>query len=288
MGRHDRVRPGDRPFRVALPGRAVSRLAVVLFNLGGPDSLKAVRPFLFNLFRDPAIIGLPAAARLPLAALIAFTRRKEASENYAHMGGASPLLPETVAQADALQAALDAIGRAGDEVRCFVAMRYWKPFTEATARAVAAYAPDEVVLLPLYPQYSTTTTGSSLAAWMRAYKGPGKVRTVCCYPTLDGLVQAHADNIVRTWEAAGSPEGPAPTVLRPRPAREDHRGRRSLPVAGRAHLRCGGGARHRPAGGRDRRGGLAHVLPEPGGPAEVDRPFHARGDRVPRRRRGWG
>ena len=185
----------------------MSRLAVVLFNLGGPDSLKAVRPFLFNLFRDPAIIGLPAVARLPLAALIAFTRRKEASENYAHMGGASPLLPETVAQADALQAALGALGRVGDEARCFVAMRYWKPFTEATARAVAAYAPDEVVLLPLYPQYSTTTSGSSLAAWTRAYKGLGRVRTVCCYPTLDGLVQAHADNIVDAWEAAGSPEG---------------------------------------------------------------------------------
>ena len=185
----------------------MSRVAVVLFNLGGPDSLKAVRPFLFNLFRDPAIIGLPAVARLPVAALISTTRRKEASENYAHMGGASPLLRETRAQAEALEAALSDGGRAGDQVRCFIAMRYWKPFTEQVAREVADYAPDEVVLLPLYPQYSTTTTGSSLAAWTRAYKGPGRVRTVCCYPTLDGLVQAHADHIVRTWEEAGSPQG---------------------------------------------------------------------------------
>ena len=180
------------------------KVAVVLFNLGGPDSLKAVRPFLFNLFRDPAIIGLPAVARLPLAALIATTRTKEASANYAHMGGASPLLRESQAQADALAAVLAADG---DEVRCFLAMRYWKPFTEDTARAVAAFAPDEVVLLPLYPQFSTTTTGSSLAAWTRAYQGPGQVRTVCCYPTLDGLLQAHADHIVRVWEEAGAPEG---------------------------------------------------------------------------------
>lgn len=180
------------------------RVAVVLFNLGGPDSLKAVRPFLFNLFRDPAIIGLPAVARLPLAALIATTRRKEASENYAHMGGASPLLRESQAQADALAAVLSG---EGDEVRCFLAMRYWKPFTEETAREVAAWSPDEVVLLPLYPQFSTTTTGSSLAAWTRAYRGPGRVSTVCCYPTLDGLTQAHADHIVRVWEEAGSPPG---------------------------------------------------------------------------------
>ena len=180
------------------------RVAVVLFNLGGPDSLKAVRPFLFNLFKDPAIIGLPLAARLPLAALIATTRRKEASANYAHMGGASPLLRETQAQADALTAALAADG---DEVRSFLAMRYWKPFTETAAREVAAFAPDEIVLLPLYPQFSTTTSASSLAAWTRAYKGPGRVRTVCCWPVLDGLVQAHADHIVRVWEDAGRPDG---------------------------------------------------------------------------------
>ncbi|MBE7218744.1 MAG: ferrochelatase [Caulobacteraceae bacterium] len=183
------------------------KVAVVLFNLGGPDSLEAVRPFLFNLFKDPAIVGLPAIARLPLAALISFTRNKEASANYAHMGGSTPLLRETEAQARALEAALEAGDTAGDEVRAFIAMRYWAPFTEATAREVAAWGPDEIVLLPLYPQYSTTTTGSSLAAWTRAYSGPGRTRTVCCWPTLDGLVQAHADHLVEVWEAAGRPDG---------------------------------------------------------------------------------
>jgi ferrochelatase len=184
----------------------VSRIAVVLFNLGGPDGPKAVRPFLFNLFADPAIIGAPAFVRLPLAALISTTRAKSARANYAVMGGGSPLLPETRAQAAALEAALGA--RAGDdETKVFIAMRYWKPMSDETAKAVAAWAPDEIVLLPLYPQYSTTTSGSSLAAWAKAYRGPGVVRSVCCYPTLDGLIDAHARRIEDAWRAAGSPVG---------------------------------------------------------------------------------
>jgi ferrochelatase len=181
------------------------KLAVVLFNLGGPDGPKAVRPFLFNLFSDPAIIGLPAIARLPLAALISTTRAKSARANYDVMGGASPLLPETKAQAAALEAVL--AERAGDtEAKVFIAMRYWRPMSDETARAVAAFGPDEIVLLPLYPQFSTTTTGSSMAAWAKAYRGPGKVRTVCCYPTLEGLVGGHAGRIEDAWRAGGSPD----------------------------------------------------------------------------------
>jgi len=180
----------------------MTRLAVVLFNLGGPDSLKAVRPFLFNLFRDPAIIQLPAPARYALAALISTTRNKTAQANYAIMGGRSPILPQTEAQAAALEAELKAQGH---EARVFVAMRYWKPFAAETARQVAAYAPDEIVLLPLYPQFSTTTTGSSLKDWGRAYKGPGRSRTVGCYPTASGLADAHAAEIRKVWDAAGKP-----------------------------------------------------------------------------------
>ncbi len=176
----------------------------MLFNLGGPDSAQAVRPFLFNLFADPAIIGLPTIARLPLAALISATRARSAQANYDIMGGASPLLPETKAQAAALEAVL--AERAGDiQAKVFIAMRYWRPMSDETARSVAAYDPDDIVLLPLYPQFSTTTTGSSMAAWRRAYRGPGKVRAVCCYPTLDGLVDAHAKRIEDTWRAGGSP-----------------------------------------------------------------------------------
>ena len=180
------------------------RLAVVLFNLGGPDGPKAVRPFLFNLFSDPAIITLPTPARLALAALISTTRTKSAQANYARMGGASPLLPETVAQAGVLEATLKEVFP-HMEAKVFVAMRYWTPHTHEAAEAVKAFAPDEVVLLPLYPQYSTTTTGSSLKAWRKAYTGSGKVRAVCCYPLDDGLIDAHAQRIRAAWKAAGAP-----------------------------------------------------------------------------------
>ena len=149
-----------------MSGRAGRRIAVVLFNLGGPDGPAAVRPFLANLFSDPAIIDLPDLIRRPLANFIAARREKPAQANYAIMGGGSPLLPETRKQAQALQAAL-AAAHPGDVVRTFIAMRYWNPLTEQAAAEVAAFAPDEIVLLPLYPQYSETTTGSSLKAWAK-------------------------------------------------------------------------------------------------------------------------
>lgn len=179
------------------------KLAVVLFNLGGPDGPRAVRPFLFNLFRDPAIIGLPAIFRYPLAALISTSREKMAKANYAIMGGGSPLLPETEKQASALEAEL-ARSLSGVEAKCFIAMRYWNPLTGETAKQVKAFAPDEIVLLPLYPQYSETTTGSSLKAWAKSYSGPGRQTTVCCYPNETRLVEAHARLIRDTWEKAGS------------------------------------------------------------------------------------
>ncbi len=181
----------------------MSRIAVVLFNLGGPDGPEAVRPFLFNLFSDPAIIGAPGFVRLPLAALISTTRARSARANYAMMGGASPLLPETKAQAEALEALLAARGE--HEVKVFIAMRYWRPMSDETARAVAAYRPDDIVLLPLYPQFSTTTTASSVSAWRKAYRGPGVVHAVCCYPTLGGLVDGHAERIEAAWRGAGAP-----------------------------------------------------------------------------------
>ena len=182
----------------------MSRVAVVLFNLGGPDGPDAVRPFLYNLFKDPAIISVPALLRYPLAALISTRREASAQANYNIMGGASPLLPETQKQAAALDAAL-ADARPDLTVKSFIAMRYWKPFADQTAKEVAAFAPDEIVLLPLYPQFSTTTTASSLADWAKTYSGPGRTRTVCCYPTAQGLIAAHADKIRQTWIDAGRP-----------------------------------------------------------------------------------
>lgn len=165
------------------------RIAVVLANLGGPDGPEAVKPFLFNLFNDPAIINLPGIVRTPLAKLIASRREKPAQENYAFMGGGSPLLPETRKQAEALEARLNA-SLPQDETRVFIAMRYWHPFTDETARAVEAFRPDDVVFLPLYPQYSTTTTASSLKLWRKTYKGSGRQHLVCCYPQAEGFVAA--------------------------------------------------------------------------------------------------
>lgn len=184
----------------------MTRLAVVLFNLGGPDGPDAVKPFLENLFKDPAIIGLPGIVRIPLAKLIASRREESAKANYAIMGGGSPLLPETEKQARALEAEM-AQARPDLETKVFIAMRYWKPFAAETARAVAAFAPDDVVLLPLYPQFSTTTSDSSLKDWAKAYQGPGRSRTVCCYPTDRSLVEAHSRVIRETWERAGKPQG---------------------------------------------------------------------------------
>lgn len=178
------------------------RVAVVLFNLGGPDRQETVRPFLFNLFNDPAIIGLPGFLRTPLARLISSRREEEAKGNYALMGGGSPLLPETRKQAEALKASLSA-SLADDQVEVFVSMRYWHPLTDETARAVEAFDPDKVVLLPLYPQFSTTTSASSLKAWRELYRGGGESRTVCCYPDAPGLVEAHAALISQAIAEAG-------------------------------------------------------------------------------------
>ncbi|HLZ83157.1 MAG TPA: ferrochelatase [Caulobacteraceae bacterium] len=181
------------------------RIAVVLFNLGGPDGPRAVRPFLEALFADPAIIDAPWIVRRPLAALIARARERSAIANYAVMGGGSPIVAETMAQAGALEAALRA-AMPEASVKVVIAMRYWAPLTAAAAAEVAAFEPDEIVLAPLYPQYSTTTTASSLAAWERTYRGSGRVHALCCWYDNPGLVEAHAERIRRTWNDAGRPQ----------------------------------------------------------------------------------
>jgi ferrochelatase len=176
---------------------------VVLFNLGGPDSPAAVQPFLFNLFNDKAIVRLPQPLRRLVATLIARRRAPLARAIYARIGGASPLRAETEAQAAALQAALESTHNEGDATRVFVAMRYWHPLTGQAAAAVRAFAPDEVVLLPLYPQFSTTTTASSRAAWAAQAALPAvtRIRTVCCYPDAPFFVDAHARKLAEALDA---------------------------------------------------------------------------------------
>jgi ferrochelatase len=171
------------------------KLAIILFNLGGPDSPEAVEPFLRNLFSDPAIITLPWALRKPLASFIARRRAPIARKIYDHLGGRSPILEETQKQARALEAALNS---ANIEARAFVAMRCWHPFSDDTALAVKNFAPDHIVALPLYPQYSTTTSASSFKDWDRAAKKAGlsqPLTRICCYPDQPGFIGAAAAKI---------------------------------------------------------------------------------------------
>ena len=193
------------------------RVAVVLFNLGGPDAPESVRPFLVNLFTDPAILRVPGFIRPWLGKLIAWRRTAPAMENYAVLGGKSPLLELTVAQGEALEAALAARDPSA-EYKSFVCMRYWHPMSEECARAVKEWGAEEVLLMPLYPQFSTTTTGSSITAWNQAAAKIGLVlptTTLCCFHSDTGFAAATA-RLVRQSIAdarAALPEGVPLRVL---------------------------------------------------------------------------
>lgn len=165
------------------------RTAIVLFNLGGPDKPESIKPFRVNLFSDKAIIRAPWFIRVWLSRLIAASAQKTAVENYQLMGGKSPLLGFTQQQASALEAEL------GAEYRCFIAMRYWHPFAHETVKDVKNWAPDRVILLPLYPQFSTTTTGSSLRDWREAAIKADlvtSVSSICCWFNHPGYIAANA------------------------------------------------------------------------------------------------
>jgi|SRR5580658_978201 ferrochelatase len=162
--------------------RISERVGVVLFQLGGPDSLEAVEPFLYNLFCDPDIIDFPFSriGRRALARLISKTRAKKAAQHYAGINGGSggsPIRRFTEQQAAALEARLMLDGV---DARCVVAMRYWHPFTAEAIEQLHDADVDQVVLLPLYPQYSSTTIGSSLNEWRRLWTGA--VPTSCVEP----------------------------------------------------------------------------------------------------------
>ena len=174
------------------------KTAVILFNLGGPDKKESIKPFLKNFFMDKAIIPAPRPFRDLISTLIANKRsRKEAGDSYKALGDKSPLLDNTYAQAHALQESL------GAEYRTFVCMRYWHPMAPEVVKAVKDFAPDRIILVPLYPQFSTTTTGSSYEDWMRACKKQGldiPQTMACCYPLNEGFIKASADNIRKEYE----------------------------------------------------------------------------------------
>jgi len=182
---------------------ASRRIAIVLFNLGGPDRPESIQPFLENLFSDPAILRVPGFIRPWLGRLIARRRTPAATENYAVLGGRSPLLELTTEQARSLETVLQA--DPGTTFRCFVAMRYWHPMSDAVARDVKEFGPDEIVLLPLYPQFSSTTTGSSITAWNAACARAGlnvPTTTLCCWHSDDAFVHATAAIVRRAWNEA--------------------------------------------------------------------------------------
>lgn len=184
----------------------MTKTAVILFNLGGPDSLDAVKPFLFNLFNDKAIIGAPQPIRWLLAKYISGKRAPIARDIYRQLGGKSPLLQQTKDQANALQDLL------GKDFKVIVAMRYWHPFADQALAEAKQWGAERVVLLPLYPQFSTTTSGSSLKQWHQlAGASFGESRTVCCYPVQSGLVRAMTEKLRIEWDKAA--EFGVPRVL---------------------------------------------------------------------------
>lgn len=193
----------------------MSKVAIVLFNLGGPDSKDSIKPFLFNFFTDPNIIRLPYIFRWLIAKLIANRRSKnEAGKSYGELGDKSPLLQNSHAQAVALEELLNT--ESGEEHRVFIAMRYWHPMADEVAQAVKSWGADRIVLLPLYPQYSTTTTRSSYQAWKAAAKKAGLTapeKLVCCYPTENGFIKACAANVKAVYDKALLETGQKPRIL---------------------------------------------------------------------------
>ena len=185
------------------------KTAVILFNLGGPDRPEAVLPFLFNLFNDPAILRMGQPLRWLLAQFISRRRAPIARKIYGHIGGRSPILEETQAQAAALEAALDDMGGELGQFKTFIAMRYWHPMAKAAAAAVRGFGPDRVILLPLYPQFSTTTTASSVAEWQAMATGTNTpTQVIGCYCTEGWFVEAQAQIIaplVTEARQAGTP-----------------------------------------------------------------------------------
>ena len=188
------------------------KVAVVLFNLGGPDCKEAIRPFLLNFFMDKNIIRVPIPFRCLIASMIANKRSKrEAGESYGELGDKSPLLENTQAQSDALQKVLP------DNYKTFVCMRYWHPMAPQVVREIRNWGADKIVILPLYPQFSTTTTWSSLGVWEKAIHEAGmrdiETSTICCYPVNKGFVKASAENVRQQYDQALKDGYEAPRVL---------------------------------------------------------------------------
>lgn len=192
------------------------KIAVILFNLGGPDKQSSIKPFLFNFFMDKNIIRAQIFVRYFLAKMTSIRRSKyEAGSSYGELGGKSPLLENSQSQAQALEKLLNT-KKADQEFKTFVCMRYWHPMADEVMAEVQKYNPDEVVLLPLYPQYSTTTTKSSFQEWGKSTIKLNFDRPtvkICCYPFDDGFIEASALNVVEVYNKALKENGEKPRIL---------------------------------------------------------------------------
>jgi len=183
------------------------KTAVLLASMGGPDSLQAVRPFLVNLFNDPSILRVPSFIRPFLAQMIASGRDRTAQAVYKKMGGCSPLLANTQKQAKALESVLKQEG----EYCCFVGMSYWHPFLKDTMKEVKSYGPDRIIVVPLYPQFSTTTTLSVIRDVKNAAHELGLICDIVFIENFyrsSGFIQALAESTKEIWNKAicfGSP-----------------------------------------------------------------------------------
>ncbi len=192
------------------------KIAVILFSMGGPDKRDSIKPYLYNFFSDPAIIPLPCLLRKLLARFIAAKRSaNESANSYAHIGYRSPLLENTEAQARAISGKLK---EKDDQTRfrVFTCMRYWHPRAAEVVQEVKSFDPDQIVLLPMYPQFSTTTSGSSLTEWQRLQEQAEinvNTSAICCYPVDKGFVRTSAKLIKQTYEEVSSRENKQPRLL---------------------------------------------------------------------------
>lgn len=187
----------------------MGRVGVLLLNLGGPDELDDVRPFLYNLFSDPEIIRLPFTwLQKPLAWLISTSRSQKSQDNYRQIGGGSPLRKITEEQALALQAKLQ---QQGEDANVYIAMRYWHPFTEEAIVRIKRDQVDRLVVLPLYPQFSISTSGSSFRLLEQLWKEDQSLQaikhtTIASWYQKPGYLQAMADLIAQELDKSEHPE----------------------------------------------------------------------------------
>ena len=174
-----------------------NKTAVVIYNLGGPNNKDDIESFLFNLFYDKNIIRLPNPLRFFIAKLITKLRKKEAIKNYEYLGGKSPLLRNTIRQRDALANKLNK-----EKYKVFVSMNFCCPMPSDTIQEIEKFQPANIILIPLYPQFSTTTTWSFLEKWKESYRKSSllcKQKIVCCYFSQKEFVLAYANILKKVY-----------------------------------------------------------------------------------------